>query len=141
MFEDGTPAVLINRYGKGTVATVVLDAKTAAQQFPGLIRDVIDAAMATGNVTRVVDVIGTNENVDIAITKTGNGFRVAVINYNTNELEITLNPLYVPKGSAFQWFNLISREKHDTQASDPSLKLQISGKDFICFEFRELQHR
>ena len=135
-FEDGSPAVLINKYGKGIIATVVLDAKTSAQQFPELIRDVIDAAMATCNETRVVDVIGTNENVDIATVKTDNGFRVAVINNNSHELEITLDPLHVPKGSAFQWNDLISGKKHKTQANDHSLKLQISGNDFICFEFQ-----
>ena len=134
-FEDGSPAVLLNRYGKGTVATVVLDAKTSAQQMPGLIRDVIDAAMATCHETRVVDVIGTNENVDIATVKTDNGFRVTVINHNSHELEITLDPLHVPKGHAFQWYNLISGKKQKTQANNPSLKLQISGKDYICFEF------
>ena len=137
VFEDGSPAVLMNRFGNGMVATVVLDATTAAQQFPELIRDVIDNTMATSHVTRVVDVIGTNENVDIAITKTDKGFRVAVINHNTYELEITLDPLHIQKGSAFQWFNLISREKHDVPASDPSLKLQLPGLDFLCFEFSE----
>ena len=74
--------------------------------MPGLIRDVIDVAMETCHETRVVDVIGTNENVDIATTKTDNGFRVTVINHNSHELEITLDPRHIPKGSAFQWVNL-----------------------------------
>ncbi|MEA1878002.1 MAG: hypothetical protein U9N86_14190, partial [Bacteroidota bacterium] len=136
-FEDGSPAVLINRYGKGVVATIVTDANTAAEQFPELIRDIIDNAMTTSRVRRVVDVIGTNENVDIAITKTDEGFRVAVVNHNTYELEITLDPLDVPNGSAFQWLNLISQESINAQASDLSIKLQLPGLDFLCFEFFE----
>ena len=126
----------MNQYGKGTVVTIIPDALTAAQQMPGLIRDVIDAAMATSNAVRVVDVIGANENIDVATAKTDNGFRVTVINHNLHELEITLDPLYVLKGHAFQWYDLISRKKSKASASDPSLKLQISGKDYICFEFQ-----
>ena len=136
-FEDHSPAVLMNQYGKGTVVTIIPDALTAAQQMPEFIRDVIDAAMATCHETRVVDVIGTNENVDIATVKTDNGFRVTVINHNSHELEITLDPLHVPKGHSFQWYDLISRKRSEAPASDPSLKLQISGKDYICFEFRK----
>jgi hypothetical protein len=135
-FEDGSPAVLINRYGKGTVATIVLDAKTAAKQFPELIRDVIDAAMATCHETRVVDVLGTNENVDIAITKTDIGFRVAVINHNTKMLEIRLKPIDVPQSSTCQWFNQVSRKILNVPGNDPSIKLKLPGHDFICFEFR-----
>ncbi|MEA1875235.1 MAG: alpha-amylase family protein, partial [Bacteroidota bacterium] len=136
-FEDGSPAVLINRYGKGAIATIVTDAKTAAEQFPELIRDIIDNTMVASHVSRVVDIVGTNENVDIAITKTDEGFRVAVINHNTYELEITLKPLNVPNDSAFQWFNLISQENADAEASDHSIKLQLPGLDFLCFEFRK----
>jgi hypothetical protein len=140
-FEDHSPAVLMNQYGKGTVVTIIPDAVTAARQIPGLVRDVIDTAMAASHETRVVDVLGTNENVDIAISEIDNGFRVAVINHNAELLEITLKPIDVPQSSTCQWFNHVSREILNVPGNDPSIELKLPGRDFICIEFRRAKFR
>jgi hypothetical protein len=137
-FEDGSPAVLINRYGKGTVVSVVLDAATAAQKIPQLVRDVIDYAMAERGVTQLADVLGTNENVDVAVVKIENGFRVAVINHNNDILKVTIKALNITDGSEFEWYDLISTKKLDTPANQSFLDLQIPGLGFICIEFRQL---
>ncbi|MCD4693092.1 MAG: hypothetical protein K8R79_09270, partial [Calditrichales bacterium] len=136
-FEDGSPAVLINSYGKGTVVTVALDAATAARQILELIRDVIDYAMAVCSVTRPADILGTNENVDVAVTKTDNGFRAAVVNHNPHKLEITLKALDVQKGAATEWYDLISQKKIDDLAGDHLLKISVPGSEFICIEFKQ----
>lgn len=137
VFEDGSPAVLVNRYGKGTVVTIAIDAKTAANRIPGLVRDVIDYAVAAWNIKRVVDILGTNENVDVAVARIFGGFRVAVVNHNPQALEITLKPLGVLEGPACKWYDLISQKIIDAQEEDFSLKLQLQGRNFLCLEFRQ----
>jgi hypothetical protein len=134
-FEDGSPAIVINQYGKGTVATILIDATTAAEQTPGLVRDVIDHVMSTYDISLPVDILGTNENVNIAVAKTESGFRVAVINHNSYPIKITLKPADAPKASAFQWYDLVSGDKSDVTTNDPSLELQLPERDFLCFEF------
>lgn len=134
-FEDGSPAIVVNKYGKGTVATILMDAKTAAEQFSELVRDVIDYAMATYDLSLSVDILGTNENVNIAVAKTENGFRVAVINHNVYTLQITLKAADIARGSTFEWCDLVSGQQHEPATGDPSLKLQLPGTDYICVEF------
>ena len=135
-YEDGSPAVVINKYGKGTVATFLIDATTAAEQFPELIRDVIDYVMATNDISLPVDILGTNENVNIAVTKTKTGFRVAVVNLNSHPLEITLNALNVSENTNCEWYDLISEKNIKNSKDNTSLKLQVPGTDYICVELK-----
>ena len=72
---------------------IATDAMTAARLFPGMIRDVLDDALEADGNKRAVDIIGANENIDDAISKTSNGFRVAIVNHNRAALTITLQPL------------------------------------------------
>ena len=136
-FEDGSPAIIINKYGKGAVATILIDATTASEQIPELVRDVIDYAMATYNLSLPVDILGTNENVNIAVAKTENGFRVAVINHNAYPLQITLKATDIARGSTFEWHDLVSGQQHKPANGDPSLKLQLPETDYLCVEFKK----
>ena len=136
-FEDGSPAIIINKYGKGAVATILIDATTASEQIPELVRDVIDYAMATYNLSLPVDILGTNENVNIAVAKTENGFRVAVINHNAYPLQITLKATDIARGSTFEWHDLVSGQQHKLANGDPSLKLQLPETDYFCVEFKK----
>ena len=136
-FEDGSPAVVINKYGKGTVATILIDAKTAVEQIPELVRDVIDHVMSTYDISLPVDILGTNENVNIAVTETENGFRVAVVNFNRQALEITLNALNVSENTNCEWYDLISEKSIKNSKNNISLKLQVPGINYICVEFKK----
>ncbi len=136
-FEDGSPAVVIKKYGKGTIATFLIDATTAAEQTPELVRDVIDFVMATYEISLPVDILGTNENVNIAVTNTDNGFRVVVINLNSQAMEITLNALNVSENTKCEWFDLISDKSIKNSKDNISLKLHVPGNDYICVEFRK----
>lgn len=136
-YEDGSPAIVVNKYGEGTVATFLMDAKTAAEQFPELVRDVIDYAMAAYNLSLSVDILGTNENFNFAFTKTETGFRVAVVNLNSQAMEITLNALNVSEDTNCEWYNLISKKNIKNSKDNISLKLQVPGTDYICVEFKK----
>jgi hypothetical protein len=136
-FEDSYPAIVINKYGKGAVATFLIDATTAAEQIPELVHDVIDYAMATNNISLPVDILGTNENVNIAVTETKNGFRVAVVNFNPQAMEITLNALNISENTNCEWHDLISEKSIKNSKDNISLKLQVPGTNYICVEFRK----
>ena len=92
-FEDGLAAITFNKYGRGTIVTVIPDAWTAAQQMPELVRETIGHAMSSAGVAPVVDIVGTNEKTDMAAGRTPEGFRVAVINHNSGEMEVLVDSL------------------------------------------------
>ena len=108
-FEDGSPAIATNKYGKGTIVTILPDAWTAMRMMPELIRDVLDhASTARGN-TLLVDIVGSNENSDIAVEETSTGFRAAVVNHGAAEIEILLKPL--TKRDSGEWFDLAANRR------------------------------
>jgi hypothetical protein len=132
-FEDGSPAITINTYGQGTVVTILPDALTAAQQMPELVRDVLDYMLSLRGDSPVVDIVGTNENSDLAVAKTATGFRVAIINYNVGDMEVKFYPIRAPAKGDSEWKDLVTDKKIGT---DQSLKMRIPGNGFSAIEFR-----
>jgi uncharacterized protein DUF4434 len=131
-FEDGSPAVATNKYGKGTIVTVLPDASTAARSMPELLRDALDYATAAARGgTLLVDIAGSNENSDVAVGPTASGFRVAVINYDSTEKEVLLKP--VKRRDVGQWLDLATNARIGTTHS---LKLKIPARGFRAVEFR-----
>lgn len=130
-FEDDSPAITTNTYGKGIVITILPDAWTAAQTMPELLRDVLDRATATRGNTPLVDILGTNENSDIAVEETSTGFRVALINYNSGDLEIELRSVVTTK--AHKWIDLT---KHNLLGSNAVLQLKVPAHGFRVLEFQ-----
>ena len=128
-FEDGSPAIAMNKFGKGTLVTVLMDAWTAAQSMPELVRDVVDyASTARGN-PRLVDIVGSNENSDVAVEQTTGGFRVALINYDSVDKEILLRPV----ARAGEWLDLAANNKI---GATNVLKLKVPARGFRAVEFR-----
>lgn len=135
-FEDGTAAITVNKYGKGMVVAVLPDAWTAAQASPELVRDTIEYAMSSAGAAPLVDIVGTNEKTELAVGRTPEGFRLAVINHNSGEMEVLLKPLQSPAGQAFEWLDLVARNRLATSAADGSLKVKVPGDGFRAIEFR-----
>jgi hypothetical protein len=130
-FEDGSPAVAINRYGKGTIVTVLPDAWNAAQAMPDLVRDVLDYANAARGTKPLVDVVGANENSDVAVQQTPGGFRVAVVNYGAREIELLLKAVVrVERG---RWSDLIHQT---TLGNSKMLKLKVPARGLRAVEFQ-----
>jgi hypothetical protein len=111
-FEDGSPAIVINKYGK-------------------------DYEMATYNLSLSVDILGTNENFNFVFTKTETGFRFAVVNLNPQSMEITLKALKISKNTNCEWYDLISEKSIKNSKDNISLKMQVQGTDYICVEFKK----
>ena len=121
-FEDGSPAITLNKFGKGTAVAVMTDLTTAARRFPGLVRDVLNRL----GVQRYVDIIGTNENCDVAVSKTRNGFIAAVVNHNAEALHITLRPLTAfTHRTPQEWIDVVSRKFIARLKDDEPLKIEV----------------
>ncbi len=130
-FEDGSPAITLNRYGKGEVVSVLIDAKTSALKFSSLVRGIFDIA----GVHRSVDIVGTNENCDVAVSKTKNGFVAAVVNHNDKKIEVTLRPLttFRPRESE-KWIDIASGKKIAHLKKNEPLDIEIKPRSFRVIE-------
>ena len=134
-FDDGSPALSVHRFGKGTVISVMLDAPTAAEYLPELTRDIVDYALVAAGVAPLIDVVGSNEQTDLAVGKTATGFRLAVVNHDTKEIQILLRPL-TKSDSDMRWFDLVKAEGIVTSSKDYSLKLSVPATGFRALEFQ-----
>ncbi len=130
-FEDGSPAIAAKKYGQGTIITVLLDAWTAAREIPELARDVLNYAVALRGGAILVDVVGANENSDVATTKTSTGFRVAMVNYESVDMDVILRPTESPTKGDFTWIDLFTNKK---VATDQLLRTRIPANGFRVFE-------
>jgi hypothetical protein len=89
-FDSGDAAVVINKFGKGAVITILPDAHFAAVNFPELVRDALDFALRASGNEPLVDIVGANENVETAIRYVKNGFVAAIANQNNSDVSLTL---------------------------------------------------
>ncbi len=135
-FEDNSAAIIANRFGKGIVVSFFPDAWTAARDIPDLVRDVIDYALRLTGAESPVDIVGANENMDIAVGKTAGGFSLALVNHNSSKVEVMLRPTKSQAGRVGGWVDLVAGNKIKTAASDRSVKLMIQGNGFRALEFR-----
>lgn len=132
-YEDGTAAVLVNKFGKGTVITILPDAGFAARFLPALVRDAFDYALASSANKALVDVSGTNENFDVAVNYKEDGFSAAVINHNLTDFEVTLKAqTKISSCSAQQGENV----RKEIRLASEEVKLKIPGNEFSFLECR-----
>ncbi|MDH4197276.1 MAG: DUF4434 domain-containing protein [Candidatus Aminicenantes bacterium] len=122
-FEDGTAAVLVNRYGQGLLATISLDAASAARLIPDLVLDVMDFTLAAGR------------TIDVAAVETPTGCRAAVVNHDPEPLEVVLRPLGPNEGRPGRWIDLASARPLDSAGTGSDLKVVIPARNFLCVEF------
>jgi hypothetical protein len=135
-FEDNSAAIIANRFGKGIVVSIFPDAPTAVRDFPDLVRDVIGYALSSSGDELVVDIVGTNENMDMAVGKTAVGFTVALANHSLSNVQVVIRPTKSYGDRGGEWFDLVAGNKVPSAASDRSLKLTIEGTGFRALEFR-----
>jgi Domain of unknown function (DUF4434) len=134
-FEDGSPAVTINKYGKGAAIAIIPDAWTAAQKMPQLTRDVLDYARSLRGGSSLVDIVGTNEKTDVAVEQTADGFRAAVVNHNRGELSVVFKPINLIERNNSTWIDLVNDKS--IVATDDFLTLTLPAKGFRAIEYRK----
>jgi len=135
-FEDASPAVTVNKFGKGTTIAIMPNTSSAARSMPQLTRDVLDYARSVRGVAALVDIVGSKENTDMAVTQTRQGFRVAFVNHGNRELPIEFKPVN-PGTSKSAWIDLTTGESIKTMGA--SLELSIPPNGFRVIEFRRAQ--
>jgi hypothetical protein len=79
----------------------------------------------------VVDIVGANENSDVAVAQTPTGFRVAIVNYNVEEMNVTLEPRDSARTS--RWIDLVIQHELGTSGS---LKVKVPPGGFRALGFR-----
>jgi hypothetical protein len=136
VFEDGSPAILTNRYGKGMTLTVATSAWTAARHFPGLVLDALDEALAFAGHRRVADVRGLSVNSDVAGVPTPSGFRIAVVNDEGQEQSAYIRPQGVSSGGHHEWIDMVTGKVLQSATSPDSLDIRIPPCSYRCIECR-----
>jgi hypothetical protein len=106
-FEDNSAAIIVNRFGKGLVISF----------FPD-------------------DVVGSNENIDVAVGQLEGGFGVSLVNHNSSQSDVVLKPTKSHQDLIGKWVDLVTGNAIETTASDRSLKLTVPGHGFRALEFR-----
>lgn len=130
-YEDGSAAALINKFGRGTVITILPDAKFAAGFLPELTRGVIDYALEASNNNSLIHASGLNENFDVAAAFKENGFSVALVNHNNFDSETVLD---FPERAAFCNIAAVDSSPKEIGQRIEKLKLKIPGNDFRILE-------
>lgn len=89
-FDDGSPAILANSYGKGLAIAVLLPVPQLSSAFPELLREVLDVALARAGHPLLVDITGLSVQSDVAVAG-GPGTRtVALVNYGDQPLAVSV---------------------------------------------------
>jgi len=105
-FEDGSAAVLINNFGKGAVMTLPVSVTDMARIAPALAKDIIDFALAQRGVKRAFDVIGANEDMDLAMSLFEGEYRLAIVNYRDEAVEVKVSPLHLAPDKFYRLVDL-----------------------------------
>lgn len=140
-FDAGSPAVVVQRFGKGLTVSILTDALTAVRSFPDLVLDMIDEALKTSGHRRVADIHGLNENEDIAAVSTSSGGRIALVNHNTRDLKVEVTPLNVIEGGEIEWIDMGTSSIITVHGTDEKLEMTIPATSFRCLEYRPSLHR
>lgn len=130
-YEDGSAAMLVNKFGEGTVITILPDAKLAASFLPELTRSVIDYALEASNNKPLIHMSGLNESFDVAATFMENSFSVVLVNHNNVDSEITLD--FPRKATFCNTKDVDSLTKEIGQKID-KLKLKIPASELRILE-------
>ena len=134
-FEDGSAALLVNFYGKGKIVTILPDAWSAARNFPDLVRDTIDFALADTGSERAADLIGTDARMDFAMEKLRDGFAVAIVNHNSVETEVTVRTLQSTSQLPYTWTDLVTGARIPNSDRDSLVRIPAGG--FRAIEFNQ----
>jgi len=129
VFEDGTAAVLVNRFGKGQVVTVALSPAALAAAMPHFSRDILDQALGRGGTKRACDIFGADENMDFASSGDGRGFRFVAANSGVKSADLRIVPLDFSPHLSYTVTDLLTGGSRI-----------VAGRDLIQFQVKVKPH-
>ena len=130
-FDDGSPAVLANRYGAGLAIAVLPSVADLAGGCDQLMRDVLEHALTHARLPMLADVNGLSEASDVAISPTAAGLTVAIVNHERSARSVEIRPLQ-PKGA---WFDAVSGRRLES-GSEGRLRLDLSAGGMRMVDLR-----
>ena len=98
-YEDGSAAILMNNFGKGTVFTILPGAQFSAEHLPRLVRDVLNAALKITKEPPLLEITGADHNVDIAVQQSRKKMTAAIVNHRSSTLRVAIYPPGLPSCS------------------------------------------
>jgi hypothetical protein len=133
-FEDGSAAVLINNFGKGVVITIPVSLSGMVRVAPALVRDIIDFALAQKGVKRAFDIIGANEDMDIAMSLFKGEYWLAIVNYQDKAVKVKICPLHLASDKVYKLVDLrtgrlLAEEKGSGLTE---LRMKLGPSDFLA---------
>jgi hypothetical protein len=133
-FEDGSAAVLMNQFGKGICFTIPLSLGDAVRAEPGLVRDILDEALGQDGSPRLFDVVGLDEQCDIAMSGDDERRVFAVVNYKKMPIEIDILPLRLERKTKYALTDLRTGAELRTRSGQDlaHIKMTVPGIDYIC---------
>ncbi|MEW6455817.1 MAG: DUF4434 domain-containing protein [Acidobacteriota bacterium] len=136
IFEDGSTAVLMNGFGKGKVFTIPISIKDSVRIMPDLIRDILDYALAQRGVKRAFDIIGANEDMDLAMSFMNGEYRLAIVNYGKKPIDLKICPLNIASEKLYKLIDLrtgkIISQKSGKNFAE--IKIRIRAIDFVAIK-------
>jgi hypothetical protein len=133
-FEDDSAAVLVNKFGKGTVFTVPMSMKDAVRIAPDLVRDIFDFALAEVGVKRTFDILGVSEDIDLAMSSADGVARLAVVNYKNDPVKIKVCPLNLAPDATYDLTELRTGKILATKMGRDlrMMEMKIEKNDFVA---------
>jgi hypothetical protein len=101
-YEDGSAAIVKNRFGKGVVFAILPDATFASENAPRLVRAVLDEALVTGAKSPLLEISGTNRNFDIAVRRASADLAAAIVNHDPSTRVVAVNITRAPRQCSTQ---------------------------------------
>jgi hypothetical protein len=135
-FDDGSPAVLANDYGSGLAIAILPSAADLAAACGDLMRDVLEYAQARVRWPVLADIQGLGEASDVAITPTGTGFTVAMVNHEASVRRVEIRAL----DQSGAWFDAVSGRSLKP-APDGALTVDVPARGTSVVELRHEKER
>jgi hypothetical protein len=135
-FEDGSAAVLWNRYGQGQIFTIPINIIDSVRIMPDLIRGILDSGLAQRGVRRAFDIIGADEEMDFAKATSGSESRLAIANPGKENVNVVIRYLRAEAEKRYDIVDLrtgaLMAEKRGSELS--GLPLRIGAHDFVALK-------
>ena len=133
-YPDRTSAVFFNTYGEGRTYVITQSLTDAVNNFPDLIRDVLDEALGFIKINRYFDIYGMNDNTDVATNEDEGKYSVMVSNYNDKPVDVLIRPLIPNWQKTFKLFDMRSGSQLGTNVAMGSdhFRIKIDASDFIA---------
>lgn len=138
-FEDGQAAVLGKKSGAGLVLSTPLSLSDAVKIMPTYLRDLLDTALGSRGIWRAFDVLGADEDVDLAMAVAENGYQLALVNYKKTPVSLIIRPLRLKEEEEYRLTDLktgrILRSRRGKDFGEVSLTLP--ALDYILVALSE----